>query len=106
MHVSVICTFGHRSAAAAALFPMRGDFLASKRAHTAQAGSPTDTERLEEESLKVEGKCHVNVLICMSGKSALCLCGTKKLSIKLICANRIMTHKMPCIHEWELKVLI
>ena len=36
MHVSVICTFGHRSAAAA-LFPVRGDFLASKRAQTAQA---------------------------------------------------------------------
>ena len=55
---------------------MRGDFLASKRAHTAQAGSPTDTERLEEESLKVEGKCHVNVLICMSGEK--CLVWDKK----------------------------
>ena len=62
---SVLSGIGlRRRRGAAALFPMRGDFLASK---TSADGTsrPTDRERLEEESLKVEGKCHVNALICV-----------------------------------------
>ena len=57
-------------------------------------GGPTDRERLEEESLKVEGKRHV-IRIDMHVAEKFLV--REKLSIKLVCADRIMTQKISCV---------